>query len=514
MFIIEPLRYGSSIQYRISKAFIDSEYYRRKYKLLSLCSIKASTIYPNSFRRNTIANRIRLSYSNKPKELLTILNLNIATAGRITNIRSFGKLSFLTLQDTGGYIQLYISCDTCSTYKEQANLLELGDIVGACGKLFKTKAGELSICCYDIRLLTKPVRPLPNKYHGLINKELCYRQRYLDLVYNERARYIFKARTHIISELRSYMLSNSYIEVETPMMHLIPGGALARPFITHHNTLNIDMYLRVAPELYMKRLVVGGFEKIFEINRSFRNEGLSAYHNPEFTMMELYMAYANYIVLMELVEDLFKYITKSILGRNTINYGNIVLAISKAFIKIPMLESICSFCSSITYADLTDIKLTKDIASSLDIKLEKEWGLGKVQTHIFKRVVESMLKQTTFIINYPSEVSPLARRLDRNPFLSERFEVFINGKEVGNGFSELNDSSEQSLAFINQLKEKEPNDRLGLYEADYIKSLEYGLPPTAGLGIGIDRLVMVLANASNIRDVILFPTMRTLKAIQ
>ncbi|KAH0998165.1 Lysyl-tRNA synthetase [Candidatus Tremblaya phenacola] len=505
---------GSAIEYNISKAFIDSEYYRRKYKLLSLCSKKETIIFPNSFRRDSISNSLHLNYDNKPNELLNILNINIAVAGRVVNIRDFGKISFLTIQDSGGKIQLYLSCGFFSEYKEQVNLLDLGDIVGACGKLFKTKAGELSICCYDIRLLTKSVRAFPNKFHGLINKELCYRQRYLDLVFNEKSRNIFIARSHIISELRSYMLSNSFIEVETPMMHTIPGGAFARPFITHHNTLNIDMFLRIAPELYLKRLVVGGLEKIFEINRSFRNEGLSSYHNPEFTMMELYMVYANYNDLMDLVEDLYKYITKSILGSNTINYGNTVLDFSKAFIKIPMLESICSFCSGIRYSDLNDIKLVSEIASSLDINIEKEWGLGKAQTHLFKSVVEGKLKQPTFIINYPSEVSPLARRLDSNTFLSERFEVFINGKEVGNGFSELNDSSEQSLAFLKQIKEKDPNDRLVLYDDDYIKSLEYGLPPTAGLGIGIDRLVMLLANASSIRDVILFPTMRPLKTNQ
>lgn len=370
----------------------------------------------------------------------------------------------------------------------------------------------MSIHCTEIRLLTKALRPLPDKFHGLSDQETRYRQRYLDLIANEESRETFRIRSKTLAAIRSFMVNKGFMEVETPMMQVIPGGASARPFITHHNALDIDMYLRIAPELYLKRLVVGGFERVFEINRNFRNEGVSPRHNPEFTMMELYMAYADYKDLIVLTEDLFRTLTQEVLGSSIVQYGDQTFDFGKPFIKMTMKESINHYRPDIKMEDLDDLDKAIKIAESLGIKIEKSWGLGRIQCEIFDETAEKNLIQPTFITEYPAEVSPLARRNDDNPFITDRFEFFIGGREIGNGFSELNDAEDQAERFQDQVRAKdEGDDEAMFYDEDYVTSLEHGLPPTAGLGIGIDRMMMLFTNSHTIRDVILFPAMRPIK---
>ncbi len=360
--------------------------------------------------------------------------------------------------------------------------------------------------------MTKALRPLPDKFHGLADQETRYRQRYLDLIANDESRHTFKVRSQVMSGIRSFMVEKGFMEVETPMMQVIPGGASARPFVTHHNALDIDMYLRIAPELYLKRLVVGGFERVFEINRNFRNEGVSPRHNPEFTMMELYMAYADYKDLIVLTEELFRTLTETILGSSVVQYGEQTFDFGKPFAKLTMKEAICKYRPETNVADLDDMDKAVAIAESLGIKVEKSWGLGRIQCEIFEETAESHLIQPTFITEYPAEVSPLARRNDDNPFITDRFEFFIGGREIGNGFSELNDAEDQAQRFADQVSAKEAGDDEAMfYDEDYITALEHGLPPTAGLGIGIDRMVMLFTNSHTIRDVILFPAMRPVK---
>jgi lysyl-tRNA synthetase class 2 len=470
--------------------------------------------FPNDFRRNTTSDNLHAAYDNKEKRELEALDINVTVAGRMMTRRIMGKASFVTLQDVGGRIQLYVARDVLAVdvYNEQFNKWDLGDIIGARGKLFKTKTGELSVHCVELRLLTKALRPLPDKFHGLADQETRYRQRYLDLIANEGSRNTFKVRSQIIASMRNFMVERGFMEVETPMMQVIPGGASARPFITHHNALDIDMYLRIAPELCLKRLVVGGFERVFEINRNFRNEGVSPRHNPEFTMMELYMAYADYNDLIELTESLFRTLAKKVLGTSLVQYGNEVLDFGKPFKKLSMTEAIKKYHQGTNLADLTDMGKTVPIAESIGIKVEKSWGLGRVITEIFEEVVESHLIQPTFITEYPSEVSPLARRNDLNPEITDRFEFFICGREIGNGFSELNDAEDQAQRFADQMKAKDAGDDEAMfYDEDYVTALEHGLPPTAGLGIGIDRMVMLFTNRHTIRDVILFPAIRPQK---
>ena len=470
--------------------------------------------FPNDFRRDAISSDLHKLYDDKTNEELIENKIIVTVAGRMMMRRIMGKASFVSLQDVTGQIQLYVTRDDLpeNYYNEQFKKWDLGDIVGAKGYLFKTKTGELSIHCEEIRLLTKALRPLPDKFHGLADQEMRYRQRYLDLITNQQSRDTFIARSKVVTEIRNFMLENHFMEVETPMMQVIPGGASAKPFITHHNALDLDMYLRIAPELYLKRLVVGGFERVFEINRNFRNEGVSPRHNPEFTMMEMYMAYADYKDLIVLTEALFRRLAIAVTGDAVVQYGEHSFDFGKPFIKMTMREAICHYRPETNNADLDDFDKACAIAKDVGIKVEKGWGLGRVVTEIFEEVAEANLIQPTFITEYPAEVSPLARRNDENPFVTDRFEFFIGGREIGNGFSELNDAEDQAQRFADQVSQKDAGDDEAMfYDEDYITALEHGLPPTAGLGIGIDRTVMLFTNSHTIRDVILFPTMRPVK---
>lgn len=491
---------------------LNSELQARREKLAALR--EKGIAFPNDFRREHLSDQLHAEYGEKTNEELEALDIEVTVAGRMMTRRIMGKASFVTLQDVGGRIQLYVSRDDLpeGIYNEEFKKWDLGDILGARGKLFKTKTGELSIHCNELRLLTKALRPLPDKFHGLADQETRYRQRYLDLIANDESRNTFKVRSQVMSGIRRFMVEKGFIEVETPMMQVIPGGASARPFVTHHNALDIDMYLRIAPELYLKRLVVGGFERVFEINRNFRNEGVSPRHNPEFTMMELYMAYADYKDLIALTEELFRTLTETVLGSSVVQYGDQTFDFGKPFAKLTMKEAICKYRPETNVADLDDMNKAVAIAESLGIKVENSWGLGRVQCEIFEETAESHLIQPTFITEYPAEVSPLARRNDDNPFITDRFEFFIGGREIGNGFSELNDAEDQAQRFADQVSAKEAGDDEAMfYDEDYVTALEHGLPPTAGLGIGIDRMVMLFTNSHTIRDVILFPAMRPVK---
>ncbi|EMI7478767.1 lysine--tRNA ligase [Morganella morganii] len=489
---------------------LNNELKTRREKLAQLRE-KEAVAFPNDFRRDAVSGDLHEKYGEKSAEELEALNIEVAIAGRMMTRRIMGKASFATLQDTAGRIQIYVSRDDLAegVYNESFKKWDLGDILAARGKLFKTKTGELTVHCTEVRLLTKALRPLPDKFHGLSDQETRYRQRYLDLIANDESRHTFAVRSRILAEIRKFMVNKGFMEVETPMMQVIPGGASARPFVTHHNALDIDMYLRIAPELYLKRLVVGGFERVFEINRNFRNEGVSPRHNPEFTMMELYMAYADYKDLIVLTEELFRTIAQDVLGNPVVKYGDQEFDFGKPFAKLTMKEAICKYRPETNMADLDDMDKAVAIAKSLNIKIEKSWGLGRVQCEIFEEVAESHLIQPTFIIEYPAEVSPLARRNDDNPFITDRFEFFIGGREIGNGFSELNDAEDQAERFAEQVRQKDAGDDEAMfYDEDYVVALEHGLPPTAGLGIGIDRMVMLFTDSHTIRDVILFPAMR------
>ncbi|KAA8998126.1 lysine--tRNA ligase [Affinibrenneria salicis] len=491
---------------------LNNELKARREKLVALR--EKGIAFPNDFRRDTTSDQLHASYDDKENEELEPLNIEVTVAGRMMTRRIMGKASFVTLQDMGGRIQLYVSRDDLAegVYNEQFKKWDLGDILGARGRLFKTKTGELSIHCTELRLLTKALRPLPDKFHGLSDQETRYRQRYLDLIANDESRKTFRIRSQVLAAVRSFMVSKGFMEVETPMMQVIPGGASARPFITHHNALDIDMYLRIAPELYLKRLVVGGFERVFEINRNFRNEGISPRHNPEFTMMELYMAYADYRDLIALTEELFRTLTQQVLGSSTVQYGEQIFDFGKPFAKLTMKEAICTYRPETDVADLDDLDKATAIAQSLGIQIEKSWGLGRIVTEIFEETAESNLIQPTFITEYPAEVSPLARRNDQNPEITDRFEFFIGGREIGNGFSELNDAEDQAGRFAQQVSAKDAGDDEAMfYDEDYVTALEHGMPPTAGLGIGIDRMIMLFTNSHTIRDVILFPAMRPQK---
>ncbi|MCR3756321.1 MAG: lysine--tRNA ligase/Ap4A synthetase/Ap3A synthetase [Candidatus Westeberhardia cardiocondylae] len=490
------------------KKIYDELFIRRK-KLKKIQ--KKGNAFPNNFRKDIISDKIHKMHGEKSKQKLKKIKIIVNVAGRIMSKRTIGKSSFITLQDMGGKIQLYITSKDISEnfYKKIFKTWDIGDIIGANGILFKTNTGELSVRCYKILLLTKAIRPLPDKFHGLNNREIKYRKRYLDLITNKNTRKIFKIRSRVILEIRNYMTKNNFIEVETPIMQNIPGGATANPFNTYHNALKANMYLRISPELYLKQLVIGGFEKIFEINKNFRNEGLSPYHNPEFTMMELYIAYEDYRGLIVLIENLFQILTKKILGTNIIKYKNYVFNFNKPFCKMTMKEAICHFNKNIIPKELDNIVKINHIANSLKIKIEKEWGLGKIQTKIFENITKNHLIQPTIITHYPEEVSPLARKNDKNPFFTDRFELFIGGFEIGNGFSELNDSEDQKIRFKKKQKKNNLHNKKNIpYDKNYITALEYGLPPTAGLGIGIDRLIMLFTNTKNIRDVILFPLLK------
>jgi lysyl-tRNA synthetase class 2 len=436
--------------------------------------------------------------------------VTVRVAGRMMLKRVFGKAGFATLQDMSGRIQLYVAVDVSGQAALEAfKHYDLGDILGAEGSLFRTKTGELSVRVSRLEILTKALRPLPEKFHGLTDQEQKYRMRYLDLMTGEQARHTFQLRSRIIQELRSLMNAEGYLEVETPMMQPIPGGAAAKPFITHHNALDMTLYLRIAPELYLKRLVVGGFEKVFEINRNFRNEGISTRHNPEFTMMEFYTAYQDYCHLMDFTERLLRDLAQRVLGTTCVPYGEHMIDLGRPFDRLTIAQAIHRYCPEITLESLSDESAVRERLARLGAKVPEAAGLGALQLALFEETAETLLIQPTFIIDYPAEVSPLARRSDTDPALTDRFELFICGRELANGFSELNDPEDQASRFEEQARAKAAGDEEAMfYDADYVRALEYGLPPTAGEGIGIDRLVMLLTNAPSIRDVILFPQMR------
>jgi lysyl-tRNA synthetase class 2 len=449
-------------------------------------------------------------YGGKPREELEATPIAVKVAGRVMLRRIMGKASFATIQDLSGRIQLYVTKDSVGEARyDEFKRWDLGDIVGAVGTLMKTRTGELTVQCTEIHLLSKSLRPLPEKFHGLADVEQKYRQRYLDLMTNETSRFTFVARSRMIASIRNYMTEHHFLEVETPMMHPIPGGASAKPFTTHHNALDMQLFLRIAPELYLKRLVVGGFEKVFEINRNFRNEGLSPRHNPEFTMMEFYEAYADYKSLMNFTEGLLRQAAREALGTETFNYQGRTLDLSKPFRRLTMVEAIHYHHPGYSLSNLNDAGWLKQKLSDLKAEAPASAGIGTLQMLLFEETTEAELWEPTFIIDYPTEVSPLARRSDSNPDVTERFELFIVGREIANGFSELNDPEDQAARFLEQAKAKDAGDEEAMfYDADYIRALEYGLPPTGGCGIGIDRLVMLLTDSPAIRDVILFPQMR------
>ncbi|RWU12287.1 lysine--tRNA ligase [Pseudidiomarina gelatinasegens] len=488
---------------------VNEQIAQRKAKLAALR--ERGVAFPNDFRRDSLAAELHEAYDGSDKEELAAKAIRVNVAGRMMTRRIMGKASFATIQDMSGQIQLYVARDNLAEgfYNEEFKKWDLGDIVGASGTLFITGTGELSVQVDDVRLLTKALRPLPDKFHGLSDQEMRYRQRYLDLITNQESRKTFIVRSKVVDYIRRYFIAKQFLEVETPMMQTIPGGAAARPFSTHHNALDMELYLRIAPELYLKRLVVGGFEKVFEINRNFRNEGLSTRHNPEFTMLEFYWAYADFNDLMDLTEDMLRGMTTEILGSAQFESEGVQYDFSKPFTRMTVNEAILEHLPTATAAQLSTLEQATALAESLGIKVKPNWGLGKVQIEIFEEVAEHKLIQPTFITAYPAEVSPLARRNDNDPFITDRFEFFVGGRELANGFSELNDAEDQAERFREQVQQKEAGDDEAMfYDEDYVTALEHGLPPTAGEGIGIDRLVMLLTDSPSIRDVLLFPHMR------
>jgi len=467
--------------------------------------------FPNDFRRNVMAGELHAEYEEKDKAALEETPIRVSLAGRMMTRRVMGKASFAHIQDMSGKIQLYVARDLLAegVYNNKFKKWDIGDIIGAEGILMRTKTGDLSVKVDSIRLLTKSVRPLPEKFHGLTDQEVKYRQRYIDLIMNEESREKFRMRSEIVSYIRNFLIERQYLEVETPMMQAIPGGATARPFATFHNALDMDLFLRIAPELYLKRLVVGGFERVFEINRNFRNEGLSTRHNPEFTMLEFYQAYADYNDLMDITEEMLRGIAEKVLGTTDVHYQGDTYDFGSPFHRMTVKDSILHYNPEIKSEQLDDLQSATAIAEGLGIPLKPTYGLGKVQIEIFEKTVEHRLKDPTFITEYPTEVSPLARRNDDNHFVTDRFEFFVGGREIANGFSELNDYEDQEERFKKQVEEKDAGDDEAMhFDEDYITALEHGLPPTAGEGIGIDRLVMLFTDAPSIRDVLLFPHMR------
>lgn len=472
-----------------------------------LAAIRENGIaFPNHFRRSVLAGELQDRLGGKSKEELEQLGQRARVAGRIMARRG----PFIVIQDMSGRIQLYVDKKGLpETLAAQIKNWDIGDIVGGEGPVHKSGKGDLYVYLDDATLLTKALRPLPEKWHGLADQEQRYRQRYVDLIVNEEARHTFVMRSRIIDYVRRYFVDAGFLEVETPMMQVIPGGAVARPFVTHHNALDMALYLRIAPELYLKRLVVGGFEKVFEINRNFRNEGLSTRHNPEFTMIEFYEAFVDYTALMDRTEELMRGIATELVGTSQIEYQGERYDFAKPFARMTVRESILHFNPQISPEDLDDLAATAAHAQRLGIDVKPTYGLGKVQIEIFEKTVEHALKDPTFITSYPTEVSPLARRNDEDPFVTDRFEFFVGGREIANGFSELNDPEDQAERFRRQVEEKEAGDEEAMhFDADYVRALEHGLPPTAGEGIGIDRLVMLFTDAPSIRDVLLFPHMR------
>jgi lysyl-tRNA synthetase class 2 len=480
----------------------------RRRKLTALRD--AGNPYPNDFRRNALADELHQSYGKHEDEHLREEDIHVAVVGRMMVKRVMGKASFIKLQDRTGQIQLRLERDRLpeGLYQEFKKW-DVGDILGASGTLFKTKTGELTVMADELRLLTKSLRPLPEKFHGLADQEIRYRQRYVDLIMNEETREVFRKRSQIIAYIRAFLDAQDYLEVETPMMQTTPGGAIARPFTTHHNALDMSLYLRVAPELNLKRLTVGGFDRVYEINRSFRNEGVSTQHNPEFTMLELYRAYADYEDLIVMVEVLLKGLAQSVLGSTSVTYQGETIDLAKPFERMTVEEVILRFNPDIDKNKIRDRDYLVSVAKKLGIKVEDNHQSGKLQIEIFEKTCEDHLRQPTFIYRYPTEVSPLSRKNDEDPFVTDRFELFIGGREMANGFSELNDPEDQEDRFRAQAENRSAgDDEAMVFDADYIRALEYGLPPSAGLGVGIDRLVMLFTDSPSIRDVLLFPHMR------
>ncbi|MCC6916077.1 lysine--tRNA ligase [Nitrosomonas sp.] len=480
----------------------------RRSKLTALREI--SNAFPNDYRRDSLARDLHEKYDGCPREELESSQVKVKIAGRMLFKRVMGKASFATIQDMSGRVQLYISNDhTGESAHEAFRHYDLGDILGAEGVLFKTRTDELSLRVTQLHLLTKSLRPLPEKFHGLTDQEQKYRRRYLDLITNEEARKVFAVRSKIIQAVREFLVSRGYLEVETPMMHSIPGGATARPFVTHHNALDMSLYLRIAPELYLKRLVVGGMEKVFEINRNFRNEGISTRHNPEFTMLEFYEAYQDHNYLMELTESMLREVALKVLGTTRIICQQREMDLARPFARLTVTQAILRYHPEYSETQLNSRDELIKILQAKGIGFNPGSGTGGLQLALFDETTEHLLFEPVFIIDYPAEVSPLARRNDANPEITDRFELYIAGREIANGFSELNDPEDQAARFLEQARAKEAGDMEAMhYDADYIQALEYGLPPTAGEGIGIDRLVMLLTDSPSIRDVILFPQLR------
>jgi lysyl-tRNA synthetase class 2 len=489
----------------------EQELIRQRRSKLSELRDSGAIAFPTDFRRDVVAGELHAEYGEKSKEELEAEPRRVKIAGRIMTRRIMGKASFVHIQDMSGKIQLYVTRDALPEgfYNETFKKWDIGDIIGAEGVLFKTQTGELSVKVDEIRLLTKSLRPLPEKFHGIADQEIKYRQRYLDLIMSEETRNTFLVRSKIVAYIREFLIQRQFLEVETPMMQVIPGGATARPFMTHHNALDMQLYLRIAPELYLKRLVVGGFERVFEINRNFRNEGLSTRHNPEFTMLEFYQAYAEYHDLMDLTEAMLRGIAQEVVGHSVITYQGEQYNFGKPFDRMTVVESILHFNPGLMLEQINTREGAAKVAADLKLPVKDSYGLGKIQIEIFEKTVESKLMNPTFITAYPVEVSPLARRNDADPHVTDRFEFFVGGREIANGFTELNDAEDQAARFQKQVEDKEAGDLEAMhFDADYITALEHGMPPTAGEGIGIDRLVMLFTDAPSIRDVLLFPHMR------
>ncbi len=483
-------------------------------KLIALRREKLSQIrqqreaFPNTFNPTHLAQELAEKYQGVGREELEALSAKVTLSGRIIRMRG----PFVVIQDRSGHIQLYLNNKSFNDeLAAQIKALDLGDIIGVSGEVFRTNKDELSVRVASFELITKSLRPLPDKFKGLTDMETRYRQRYVDLIVNEESRQVFKTRSAIVAFIRRYFDGLGFMEVETPMMQVIPGGASARPFVTHHNALSQDMYLRIAPELYLKRLVVGGFERVFELNRNFRNEGLSTRHNPEFTMLEFYQAYARYEDLMDLTEDLFRKIAHAVIGSSQISYQGSNYDFDKPFDRLTVKQSVCKYCEGVTEDDLASKAALVALSNKLHVNIDESWPGGKILMEIFDQLVEDKLDQPTFITQYPIEVSPLARRSETDPEVTDRFELIIGGRELANGFSELNDPEDQAARFRAQVEAKDSGDIEAMhYDEDYINALEYGMPPTAGEGIGIDRLVMLFTDSASIKDVLLFPHMRPL----
>lgn len=476
----------------------------RKEKLADIR--QSANAFPNDFRRDSYCADLQQRYETETKESLEAQQIPVKVAGRIMLNRG----AFMVIQDMTGRLQVYVNRKALPEETlAQIKTWDLGDIIGAEGVLARSGKGDLYVDMHRVRLLTKSLRPLPDKHHGLTDTEQRYRQRYVDLIVNEEVRNTFRVRSQVIAHIRRFLIERDFLEVETPMLQAIPGGAAAKPFETHHNALDLPMFLRIAPELYLKRLVVGGFERVFEINRNFRNEGVSTRHNPEFTMLEFYQAYADYEDNMDLTEQLFRELAQAVLGTTDVPYQGKIFHFGEPFARMSVFDSILHFNPSIREDDLQDIDKARELARQAGADVKGHEGLGKLQTMIFEELVEHKLEQPTFITRYPFEVSPLARRNDEDPTVTDRFELFIGGREIANAYSELNDAEDQALRFLQQVKDKDAGDDEAMhYDADFVNALEYGMPPTAGEGIGIDRLVMLLTDSPSIRDVILFPHMR------